>query len=159
MNFVISQAERSDLQFCAKLLMDIYNNNELNEGWTEESAMKTCEFFFNLNPDLFLVAKNKTGEVIGFTYSFIKPWADGNWLMIEEISVDKQYRKIGVAKALLKHLIMEAKEKYHITKVNGATYLGENNMPYAWYERINFKKVDDLFLIEGDAEEVLNSLN
>ncbi len=34
MNCVISQAERSDLQFCAKLLMDIYNNNELNEGWT-----------------------------------------------------------------------------------------------------------------------------
>ncbi len=79
--------------------------------------------------------------------------------MIEEISVDKKYRKKGIAKSLLQNLILLAKEKYDVTKLSGATYLGENNMPYAWYERIKFKRVDDLFLIEGDAEEVLNSLN
>ena len=35
---------------------------------------------------------------------------------------------------------------------------GENKMPYSWYERIEFKKVEDLFLIEGNPDEILNKL-
>ena len=39
--------------------------------------------YFKLNPDLFFVAKN-IDEVVGFTFSYIKPWADGNQLMAED---------------------------------------------------------------------------
>ena len=78
--------------------------------------------------------------------------------MIEEISVDEKYRKNGVAKALLLKIVSEAKKKYDITKVNGATYYGDDDMPFAWYERIGFEKVEDLFLIEADAEQLISKL-
>ena len=32
-------------------------------------------------------------------------------------------------------------------------------MPYSWYERIGFKKVEDLFLIEADPNDILKHIN
>lgn len=157
----IELAKKKDLKECAKILMDIYNNNVLNEGWTEKSSNAICNFFFKMQPDLFLVAKTSGGgfeEVVGFTFSYIKPWADGNQLMIEEISVKEEYRKQKIATNLLKTLVQKAKDKYKIICANGTTYVGENGMPFSWYDRIGFKKVDDLFLIEGETDEVLENL-
>jgi len=153
----IKLATKNDLTQCAKILRDIYNNNVLNEGWTEKSSNEICDFYFKLQPDLFFVAKDNE-KVIGFTFSFIKPWADGNQLMAEELSVDKDYRKQKVATRLLKTLVQSAKERYNITVVNGTTYDGENKMPYSWYERIGFTKVGDLFLIEANANELLKNI-
>ena len=153
----IKLADKKDLPECAEILKNIYNNNVLNEGWTEESSKAICEFYFKLNSDLFFVAKNGE-EVVGFTFSYIKPWADGNQLMIEELSVKEKYRNQKIATKLLKILVETAKEKYNITCVNGTTYDGENKMPYSWYERIGFKKVEDLFLIESNPEDIIKNL-
>lgn len=152
-----TMAKKKDLILCAEILRNIYNNNVLNEGWTVESSISICEFYFKLQPDLFFVAKNND-EVVGFTFCFIKPWADGNQLMIEELSVKENYRKQKIGKTLLKKLIVEAKQKYNITCINGITYDGDNDMPYSWYKRIGFKKVDDLFLIAGNASEVIEAI-
>ena len=155
--FEIRLAEKKHMSHCAKILMDIYNNNVLNEGWTEESSNDICNFYFKLNPDLFFVAivENK---IVGFTFSYIKPWADGNQLMIEEIAVDEKFRKQGIATKLLKTLITTAKSKYSVVCVNGTTYNGENGMPFSWYERIGFQKVEDLFLIEGTTDNIIKFL-
>lgn len=76
----IRLAKRKDLGECAKILKNIYNNNVLSEGWTEKTSNNICNFYYKLQPDLFFVAKdNKT--VVGFTFSYIQPWADGNHLM------------------------------------------------------------------------------
>ena len=153
----IKLAEKSDLPECAEILRDIYNNNVLSEGWTVESSNAICEFYYKLNSDLFFVAKDDT-QVVGFTFSYIKPWADGNQLMAEELSVKESYRNQKIASKLLKVLVETAKHKYNITCVNGTTYNGENNMPYSWYERIGFKKVEELFLIESNPEDIIESI-
>lgn len=155
----IQPAKKEDLIYCAKILREIYNNNVLGEGWTVESSNAICEFFFKLQPDLFLVAKNDRGGIVGFTFSFIKPWAKGNVLMAEELAVKEEYRKQKVASKLLKQLVETAQMKYNITCVNGTTYNGENEMPYSWYKRIGFKKVDDLFLIESNPNDIINKLS
>lgn len=154
---VIGLAQKNDLPQCANILREIYNNNVLSEGWTIESSNAICEFYFRLNPDLFFVAKNED-EVVGFTFSFVKPWADGNQLMVEELSVKESYRNQKIASKLLKTLVKSAKQKYNITCVNGTTYNGENKMPYSWYERIGFKKVEDLFLIESNPDDIIKSI-
>ena len=154
----IKPVEKSDLPECAKILMNIYNNNILSEGWTKESANAICEFYFKLQPDLFFVAKNREGGVVGFTFSFIKPWANGNQLMAEELSVDEKYRKQKVATKLLKRLVLTAKEKYNITTVNGTTYNSQNEMPYSWYKRIGFSKVNDLYLVEANPDDILKNI-
>ena len=153
----IKLAEKKDLLQCSRILKNIYNNNVLSEGWTEESSNAICEFYFKINPDLFFVEKDRE-EVVGFTFSYIKPWADGNQLMAEELSVVESYRNQKIASKLLKTLVQTAKQKYDITCVNGTTYNGENKMPFSWYERIGFNKVEDLFLIKGNAEDIINNL-
>jgi len=153
----ITLAQKEDLAQCANILKEIYNNNVLNEGWSKESSNAICEFYFKLNPDLFFVAKNED-EVVGFTFSYIKPWADGNQLMIEELSVKESYRKLKIASKLLRTLVETAKQKYNITCVNGTTYNSEKDMPFSWYKRIGFVKVNDLYLIEANPNDIINKI-
>lgn len=160
MNYKIDLVRKNELKECAKILRNIYNNNVLSEGWTETTSLNTCKFFFKQNRDLFFVAKNDKGGVIGFTYGFIKPWAHGNMLMIEEISVDENHRKQGIAKSLMFAQISKAKEKYKITNIMGETYLDKNAkwIPFDWYKNIGFSKIDDLFLMDGETDTILSKL-
>lgn len=160
MKFFVEPIKKNKLKDCAKILRDIYNNNVLSEGWTEETSLKTCQFFYKQNKDLFFVAKNEQGQVVGFTYSFIKPWSHGNMLMIEEISVDENYRQHGIAKALMLKLVETAKEKYNITNVMGEPYLDKNTpwIPFDWYKKIGFSKIEDLFLMEGETDKIISKL-
>lgn len=146
-------ATPTDIEGCAKILKDIYNSNVLSEGWTKQSSKAICEFYYNLQPDLFFVAK-KEGKVVGFSFSYIKPWADGNHLMVEEISVDPNFRKFGTALKLISNVFDVAIKKYNITKVEGTTYEDENGAPFKIYKKLGFKKVDDLFLIECDVNKI-----
>ena len=152
-NGKIVRATKNDLPACAKILKDIYNANILSEGWTDASSLSICEFYYKLQPDLFFVAKHE-GKVVGFTFSYIKPWADGNHLMVEEISVDPNFRKAGTAIKLISKVFETAMLKYHISKVDGTTYEDENGAPFKLYKKIGFKKVNDLFLIECDANKL-----
>ena len=157
----IINVTKDELQQCANILINIYNNNSLSEGWTEKSALNICEFYFKLQPDLFFVAKDSSqcaGKVLGFTFSFIKPWADGNQLMAEELAVLGKFRKQGIASKLLKALVKTAVEKYKITAVNGTTYNSETEMPFMWYKKIGFTKVKDLYLIEAEPNNVLDKI-
>ncbi len=153
----INLATQKDLQSCARILMDNYNSSVLNEGWTIKTATKLCNFFYKMQPDLFFVAKDGD-KVVGFTFSYIKPWAKGEVLMIEELSVDKRYRKQQIATNLLLNLVTIAKKNYKVVSVNGTTYIDKNGMPYSWYDKINFKKVDELFVIEIGASELIKNL-
>lgn len=120
--------------------------------------MQYATFSLSYNQTCFSFLK-WGGVIVGFTFSFVKPWADGNQLMIEEISVKEEYRRNGIAKSLLKTLVEKAKEKYSVTYVNGTTYLGQDDMPFAWYKRLGFKKDEELFLIAGESGEILKKLN
>ena len=153
----IRLANEEDLKQCANILMTIYNSNVLNEGWTEESAFNICKFYHTLQSDLFFVAKDND-KVVGFTFSYIKPWAKGNQLMAEELSVLESYRKQKIASKLLKSIVSTAKEKYNIVSVCGTTYNSENEMPFSWYKRIGFEKIEDLYLIEASSDNILSKL-
>lgn len=146
-------ATAKDIPMCAKILRDIYNSNVLSEGWTEESSKAICNFYYKLQPDLFFVAK-KESKIVGFSFSYIKPWADGNHLMVEEISVDPNFRKFGTALKLITKVFDVAIKKYNISKVEGTTYEDENGAPFKIYKKIGFKKVEDLFLIECDVNKI-----
>lgn len=151
-NGEVVRASADDLLACAKILKDIYNNNVLSEGWTEESSLNICKFYYKLQPDLYFVAK-KQGKVVGFSFSYIKPWADGNHLMVEEISVDPNYRNGGTAIKLISKVFETAIKKYNVVKVEGTTYEDENGAPFRIYKKLGFKKIEDLFLIECDANK------
>lgn len=154
-NGEITLATTKDLSQCANILKSIYNSNILSEGWTDESSLAICKFYFKLQPDLFYVAK-KNGQVVGFSFSYIKPWADGHHLMVEEISVDPNFRKHGTALKLITQVFDTAIKKYNVSKIEGATYEDETGAPFKIYKKLGFKKIEDLFLIECDAKKIKN---
>lgn len=154
---VIEPARKADMGDCARILMDIYNNNVLNEGWTIKSATTLCEYHFAHQPDLFFVVK-RAGEIVGFTFSYIKPWADGNHLCVEEIAVEKSARAGGTAQELVTELVRVAMNKYQIAKVDGTTFEDETGMPFKIYKWLGFTRVDDLFLVECDAQKLATKL-
>jgi len=155
--FIIRNMKQDDVSKCAGIVMEIYNNNILNEGWTEETSNAFVGFVFKIQPDLCFVAETD-GDVIGFAIGFIKPWSNGNILMEEELSVKEKYRRKGVAKELMKETLKTVIEKYNIVSMCGTTYNEENEMPYSWYKRIGFIKSDELYIIEGEPKTILEKL-
>lgn len=153
----IEFVEKNDISEVAKLYVKVYSQFLPNEGWTFETAKKFIEYNYEKQPDLFFVAKDEN-KIVGFSFGYIKPWSDGNQLMGEELVVDADYHRQGIAKQLFKNLVQIAQEKYKITLVNGTTYSGHDGMPYSWYKRIGFTKVDDLFLVAGTPQNILNGL-
>ena len=151
MFYTINECVNEDLLQCATIIMDIYNNNELQENWTVTSALAFCTHFQNSNPHLFLVAK-KENEVLGFIITSVKPWADGNHLFIEEISVKEEYRSKGIASRLLMSMISYAKQHYNVIYLNAETYGKTSQMPFSWYRKLGFQKTKDTYLINCSME-------
>lgn len=73
--------------------------------------------------------------------------------MVEEISVDPNFRKGGTAIKLISKVFETAIKKYNVSKVEGTTYEDENGAPYKIYRKLGFKKIKNLFLIECDANK------
>ncbi len=156
--FEIRQVRESDIENVAKLYVKVYSEFLPNEGWTFETALNFCKYNFDKQQDLFFVAEEQD-QVVGFSFGYIRPWSDGNQLMGEELVVDQKYHRNGIATQLFKTLVATAYDKYKITLVNGTTYEGHNQMPYSWYKRIKFNKVDDLFLVAGKPADILHCLS
>lgn len=153
MNYTIKHASAENIEQCALIMLTEYNNNILKEDWTLDCALKLCEFYYKLQPDLFLIAQ-KEEEVIGFSFSFIKPWAGGNCMMLDEICVKKEYRRCGIAKNLLQNAISTAVDKYSAVLVKAETYGLSYEMPFSWYNRIGFSKELKTFIIEGNPNHI-----
>lgn len=151
----ICKAAKKDLPLVADLQTKVYNKL-LNEGWTKESAQNFIDYSYNNQPDLFFVAKEKD-KLKGYTFGYIKPWADGNHLMHEELVVDFDAQKQNIGTKLYKMLVDQAIKKYNVVQLEATTYYGENNMPMRWYEKLGLQK-EDLFLINGEPNKILEKL-
>ncbi len=79
--------------------------------------------------------------------------------MVEEISVDPKFRQGGTALKLISKIFSVAIKKYNVVKIEGTTYEDENGAPFKIYKKLGFKKVEDLFLIEGDASKFKSWIN
>ena len=154
--FKIEQVADADISQCAEIMVNEYNNNDLAEGWSKQTAILLCQHYQKLQPDLFLVAKNDS-EVLGFTFSLIKPWAEGNCHLLEEICVKSNYRKNGIANNLLKRSIGTALDKYDVKYIKAETYGANDEMPFLWYKRLGFSKEQATYLIVGDPQKVIKS--
>lgn len=90
--------------------------------------------------------------------SGVKPWFDGNRLIDTEIFVDKNYQNMHLAKQLYKRHLSEAKKLYTANIIEFHTYGDESEFPQTWYNRIGFKKDNELIIMNANINEVLLNL-
>lgn len=157
MEIDIARATNDDIEECAHILCTEYNTNALQEGWTIDNAKKLFKYYLMLQSDLFFVVKD-SGQVVGLIVGNIKPWSQGNCLIIEELCVKKEYRKEGIAKALMLGIFSEAIEKYDIYIVKGETYGTKKEMPFSWYTRLGFMCSSQTFIVEGNPRSIFKEL-
>ena len=154
-NILIKKIEKKDIDETAIVFAEAFNFADQEKGWTKETATKYIKYWLNRRPDMFFIStqnKEITGGIIGD----IKPFKSEVNLSEIVLFVLPKYHKQGIAKKLVKTIVEEAVEKYHITMVCGFAD-STVKFPMEWYRRIALVKTKWVF-IEGKAEEILKNL-
>ena len=154
---MIRLVKKSDISALAKIYKDLYDNVDIGENWTIEKATDLLTYWYDKQGDLFFVAE-EDGNPVGAIMSGVKSWFDGLRLNDTEIFVSNKYQGKHIAKDLILEHLKEAKLKYNAKMIEFHTYGDENDFPQNWYNRIGFKKDNELIIMHADIENVLNKL-
>ena len=154
---MIRLVKKEDLNDLAIIYKDLYDNADIGENWTIEKAYELLLYWFDKQKDLFFVAE-EDNKPIGAIVSGIKSWFDGLRLIDTEIFVSQEYQGKHIAKNLMLEHLKEAKIKYNVNVIEFHTYGEENEFPQNWYNRIGFKKDEELIIMSANVENVLNEL-
>ena len=79
-------------------------------------------------------------------------------LIDTEIFVSSKCQKKHIGKNLMIAHLKEAKIKYNATTIEFHTYGKEDEFPQNWYNRIGFKKDEELIIMHANVDNVLNNL-
>lgn len=154
---MIRLVQKSDIDELAKIYKELYDNADIGENWTIERAYDLLVYWYDKQKDLFFVAI-ENGLPVGAIVSGVKAWFDGLRLVDTEIFVSSKCQKKHVGKNLMLAHLKEAKVKYNVNMIEFHTYGDEDEFPQNWYNRIGFKKDEELIIMHANVEEVLNNL-
>ena len=154
---MIRLVKKEDIKYLAPIYKDLYDDADIGENWTIEKSEELLNYWYNKQGDLFFVAE-EDGKPVGAIMSGVKSWFDGLRLIDTEIFVSKDYQEKHLGRALMLEHLKQAKIKYNVKTIEFHTYGDETEFPQNWYNRIGFKKDDELIIMNGDIEEVLDKL-
>jgi L-amino acid N-acyltransferase YncA len=154
---MIRLAKKEDIKELAVIYKDLYDNADIGENWTIESASALLTYWFEKQGDLFFVAE-EDGKVVGGIVSGIKPWFDGNRLVDGEIFVSNEYQGRHIANDLFKAHLLKSRELYNANIMEFHTYGDETEFPQNWYTRLGIKKDDELVIMNGEIKKILSKL-
>ena len=154
---MVRLVKKSDLEELAKIYKDLYDNVDIGENWSIESAYKLLDYWYEKQGDLFFVAE-EDGKPIGGVMSGAKPWFDGIRLTDTEIFVSKDYQGKHLARSLMLEHLKMAKQKYNANTIEFHTYGDETEFPQNWYSRIGFEKDNELIIMHANVKDVVDKL-
>lgn len=155
--YSIRTVKKTDLMQLSVIYKDLYNNSILNENWSINAAYDLLCFYYDMQPDIFLVAEIE-GKTVGAVMSLIKPWFDGKRLIETEVFVSKDQQHRGIASGLFREHFRIAMDLYSVKTIDTHTYQEENGYPLKWYEKQGYKKLDKFYIINGDIQHVYDYL-
>ena len=154
---MIRLVKETDIKDLALIYKELYDDVDIGEYWTTESATNLLKYWYDKQKDLFFVAE-EDNKAIGAIISGIKPWFDGNRLIDTEIFVSNKYQGKHIAKELMTRHLQMATEKYNAKVIEFHTYGNEDEFPQNWYNRIGFKKDNELIIMNAEIKEVLRKI-
>lgn len=154
---MIRLVKKEDIKDLAIIYKHLYDNVDIGEDWTVDSAINLLNYRFDKQQDLFFVAE-KDGKAVGAIVSGVKPWFDWLRLIDTELFVSKDYQSKHIGRDLMLEHLKKAKAKYNAKIIEFHTYGDETQFPQNWYNRIWFKKDDELIIMSGDVWNILNNL-
>lgn len=154
---MIRLVQKSDIEELANIYKELYDNADIGENWTVDKAYDLLMYWYEKQRDLFFV-DIEDDVPVGAIVSGIKSWFDGLRLVDTEIFVSNKCQKKHIGKNLMLTHLKEAKVKYNVSMIEFHTYGDESEFPQNWYNRIGFKKDEELIIMHADVDNVLNNL-
>lgn len=155
---MIRLVKLEDIKSLAPIYKELYDDADIGEFWSVESAEKLLNYWYDKQQDLFFVAE-EDGKAVGAVMSGVKPWFDGNRLVDTEIFVAKDYQERHLGRELYKRHLSEAQRIYKAKVIEFHTYGDESEFPQNWYKRIGFKRDKELIIMNADIGQVLEYLD
>ena len=156
MSWFVRLVKKEDLKDLAVIYKSLYDNVDIGEDWSIEKSLELLNYWYNKQSDLFFVAE-VDGKPVGAIVSGVKSLFDWLRLVDTELFVAKNFQKRHLGKNLLFEHLKQAKIKYNAMKMEFHTYGDESEFPQNWYNRIWFKKDDELIIMSGDIQDVLSN--
>ncbi len=147
--------QKSDIDELSAIYFKAYSSRP-EEKWSLENIQRLLNFLLTKQPDLCFVLQNEQ-RVIGAVFGSIKPWWNGNHLILEEIFVDPDVHGKGTGSSLLKEVCAKAQELYSATHVEAMTF-GDTDFPKNWYFAHAFSEIKEWMPLEGNIENIVRSL-
>lgn len=116
----IHEVREKDLLVLSNLFATTHLDSRPEEDWTNTTALSYLEYYYHIQPDLFLVAYCEDGIPVGAIMSILKPSFDGIHLTQLELFAAEQIKEQDsneVKKELLSNHLELADTKYHPTQI------------------------------------------
>lgn len=128
----IVNCKDENIMDCAKLLVQVYAEPEYKEDWNEINAHRYLKRFFDIEPSrCFMAIENNI--VVGGIFAYSYPWHSETLVYIQELFVDSNQRKKGIAKHLLESVCNNENTKIWLVA-------NENTGASGFYKKLGFKK-------------------
>jgi len=135
-NWSIVHFEKKYLDDMAQLFVKEYSEKEAE--WDKKTAERYLLNDTETTPDYCYAAIDQNEKCIGAIFCRLDPYYKGNLLFIDSLQVHSDFRKQGIAAALLKEVVKICKNN----KINGIHLLADNtkDFPKGWYKKIGFEE-------------------
>ena len=128
----IINCEIENLEDCARLLVQVYAEPQYKEDWNEFDAHKYLKRFFDIEPNRCFIA-TENDIIVGGIFAYSYPWHSEILVYVQELFVDSNKRKKGIAKSLLKSICNNGNTKIWLVA-------NENTSASEFYKKLGFKK-------------------
>lgn len=156
MEIVIRPATSAEIPALAAVYVRAWDNAEVTEKWTQQSAESFFRFQFALPSQVGFVAESD-GRLVGGFFSSIMPWWDGNHLFGGELFVDPDFQQQGVGRSLMKALLNAAATDHAAVAWDLITFR-QREFPRSWYESLGFTETEEQVFLSGSIAEALRRL-
>ena len=119
----ISGITVENLEACAELFVEVFNQPPWSESWTISQAIERLQFYFD-TPNFIGACFYEGEELLGFVLGNYEPYQSENLYILKEMCVSLESQGKGVGSSLVKHIHALLKTKgistvNLITKVDG----------------------------------------
>lgn len=124
----------SDLEACARLLIEAYNAEPWNNHWTMETATRYLTEFASCDQFVGFVVY-QDDAMIGAMFAHRKTWWTNDELFVDELYIAPRLQRQGFGESLLEHAEQYAKSQ----NLAGLTLLTNKYFPAKrFYEKHNY---------------------
>ena len=132
----IRKATKKDLKEIAELMKKELSKSPFNERDSIKNILKSLDFYYK-NAEIYLIEEKR---IVGVLVFQIELWWEGSVIIIQDLTVNKEFQKKGIGK-----LLMNFVERYACNNNVKRIYFGTNRKSPSikFYKKLGYETNKD----------------